>query len=97
MSTVDEDRYDLEPNHTHFLLFDDGQTDGLDRFVSSKRAQIEKEMRESINDDDDLETPLVMILIEGGLSSIRTVCQSLRSDTPLVVIKVCSKRHFFRI
>lgn len=33
-------------------------------------------------------TPIVMVLVEGGALSIRTVCQALESNVPLVVVKV---------
>jgi len=32
--------------------------------------------------------PIVMILVEGGRSSIQTVCKALKSNTPVVVVKV---------
>jgi hypothetical protein len=81
-------RCDLEPNHTHFLLFD-SESSNIDTFLL-QRANIEKYSRR-INietSNDDALIPIVMILVEGGPFSIRTVCQALRSNTPLVVIKV---------
>jgi len=32
--------------------------------------------------------PIVMVLVEGGPSSIKTICQALESNTPVVVVKV---------
>ena len=32
--------------------------------------------------------PIVMVLVEGGPSSVRTICQALESNTPVVVVKV---------
>jgi hypothetical protein len=32
--------------------------------------------------------PIVMVLLEGGRSSIQTVCEALDSNTPIVVVKV---------
>ncbi|CAF4288157.1 unnamed protein product, partial [Rotaria sp. Silwood2] len=83
-------RCDLEPNHTHFLLLDDGQPNA--DTVLPLRAEIEKYFR-NINIETTTETavesfiPIVMVLVEGGPSSIRTICQALDSNTPVVVIK----------
>lgn len=32
--------------------------------------------------------PIVMILVEGGRASIKTVCEALESGTPVVIIRV---------
>ncbi|CAF1027358.1 unnamed protein product [Adineta ricciae] len=83
----DSKRCDLEPNHTHFLLFD-GESTNNDS-VLLQRAHIEQCSRQL-----DIQTsianiliPIVMILVEGGSFSVRTVCHALRSNTPLVVVK----------
>ena len=80
--------YELEPNHSHFLIFDGESTD-LDTLLL-QRAKIEEyscqiDIKTSRKDE---RIPAVMILLEGGPFSVRTVCQALRSNTPLVVVKV---------
>lgn len=82
---------DLEPNHTHFLLFDDGQYKA--DAVLPLRAEIETCSRRINTEnlaEDTCESliPIVMVLVEGGPSSIRTVCKALDSNTPVVVVKV---------
>lgn len=79
---------DLEPNHTHFLIFD-GNSSNNDAILL-QRANIEKYARQI-----DIETstmhgliPTVMILVEGGPFSVRTVCHALESNTPVVVVNV---------
>lgn len=84
----DTKRYELEPNHSHFLIFD-GQSTDLDTLLL-QRAKIEEyscqiDIKTSKKDE---RIPAVMILLEGGPFSVRTVCQALRSNTPLVVVKV---------
>jgi hypothetical protein len=32
--------------------------------------------------------PIIMVLVEGGPSSIKTICEALDSNTPIVVVKV---------
>jgi len=82
---------DLEPNHTHFLLFDDGEPNADS--VLPLRAEIEKYSRRvtietNIEGTGETLIPIVMVLVEGGPSSIRTICQALESNTPVVVVKV---------
>ena len=72
----DPKRYELEPNHSHFLIFDGESTD-LDTLLL-QRAKIEEyscqiDIKNSRKDD---RIPAVMILLEDGFFSIRTVCQS---------------------
>lgn len=86
-----EKRCELEPNHTHFLLFDDGNAKA--DTVLQLRAEIEKcsrlVNRDSANEAAvDIEIPIVMVLVEGGPSSIKTICQALEINTPVVVVKV---------
>ena len=95
MKQKEERRCDLEPNHTHFLLFDDGasKTD----HVLALRADIEMYSRRA-NIDDTIEgavhtlIPIIMVLVEGGRSSIQAVCEALDSNTPIVVVKVKTER-----
>jgi hypothetical protein len=73
------------------LLFDDGQP-AADS-VLPLRAEIEKCCR-NVNMETKTEgavetlIPIVMVLVEGGPSSIKTICQALDSNTPVVVVKV---------
>ena len=58
--------------------------------VLLQRAEIEQHLRQ-INTTlitTDILTPIVMILVEGGVLSIRAVCQALETNVPLVVVKV---------
>ena len=87
----EEKRCDLEPNHTHFLLFDDGQTSA--DTVLPLRAEIEMYLRrlnieQTTEETVDTLIPIVMVLLEGGPASVKTVCEALVANTPVVVIKV---------
>ena len=84
-------QHDLEPNHTHFLLFDGGSTSADSVLVH--RAEIEKQSRRIKGTalKGDTLTPIVIVLVEGGPLSIRTVCRALESNTPLVVLQVRSR------
>jgi len=57
------------------------------------RAEIEKYSRRitietHIEGTGETLIPIVMVLVEGGPSSIKTICQALESNTPVVVVKV---------
>jgi len=85
---TEPDRCDLEPNHTHFLIFD-GRSSNVDTLLL-QRAKIEKYSRRIHIETSTGDTliPIVMILVEGGPFSVRTACHALQSNTPLVVVKV---------
>ncbi len=84
----DAKRCDLEPNHTHFLIFD-GKSTNNDA-VLLQRARIEQYSRSITMNTSVADTliPTVMILVEGGPFSVRTVCHALQLNTPLVIVKV---------
>jgi hypothetical protein len=65
---------------------DDGKLNDSPSVVLSQRAHIEKSLRSYSGPNEII--PLVMILVEGGPSSIKTICQALRENTPVLVIKV---------
>ncbi|CAF4198728.1 unnamed protein product, partial [Rotaria sordida] len=80
----------LEPNHTHFLLFDNGQRKA--DTIHSLQAEIGKYSRNTHLANTADETvksliPIVMVLVDGGSSSIRAICEALKCGTPVVVIK----------
>lgn len=85
---TEKGRCELEPNHSHFLLFDAESITAQD--ILLQRTEIEQHLRhinQTLNGCDNL-TPIVMVLLEGGALSIRTVCHALESNVPLVVVKV---------
>ena len=81
----------LESHHSHFLLFDDHLFHENPAVILTKRAQWEKSLQlYSFADGEKI--PLVLILVEGGPSSIRTICQALLTNTPVLIIDVSSVR-----
>ncbi|CAF1026030.1 unnamed protein product [Adineta steineri] len=87
----------LDPNHTHFLLFDDGTNDVKN--VLLKRQEIEHEFSISralkspvggyqpkhTRFDNDI--PIVMLLLGGDFTTLTAICKSLENGTPLVVAR----------
>jgi hypothetical protein len=93
----EQNRCDLEPNHTHFLLFDDGTT--KPEHVLPLRANIEMQSRCIRTRAEIMDTliPIVMVLLEGGSLAIQSVCGALKSNTPVVVVKVKNKNKRYHI
>ena len=73
----------LDPNHTHFLLVDGG---------SSEEWGVEVELRAAVEGalcsikDGGLETPRVLLLVNGGMVSLRVVLQALNHSQPVVAL-----------
>ncbi len=86
-------RCDLEPNHTHFFLFDDGTTKPEN--ILPLRAEIEMHSRHIHTFSEVIDTliPIVMVLVEGGRSAVKCVCAALNSNTPVVVVNVKKKER----
>lgn len=87
----EEKRCDLERNHTHFLLFDDGTAQADN--ILPLRADIEMYSRQTqfidaVDETTEPLIPVVMVLVDGGDSSIETICEALDANTPVVVVKV---------
>lgn len=79
------------------MLFDDGTN--IPSNVLQQRTDIETCSRKitrknNLEATKDSSIPIVMVLVEGGLESIKTVCQAVKSKTLVVVIKVLSKTTY---
>ncbi|UJR11064.1 hypothetical protein I4U23_015247 [Adineta vaga] len=87
----------LDPNHTHFLLFDDGSNDVKNMLL--KRQEIEHEfsiskaLKSPVNGYQPMSTifdndiPIVMILLGGNFTTLIAICQGLENGTPVVVVR----------
>ncbi|CAF1496846.1 unnamed protein product, partial [Didymodactylos carnosus] len=81
---------DLEPNHTHFLLFDDNTSDRKN--VIEARTKIEQLFSTNLRPHDPTRAyytniPIVMILIGGDYWSFVALCEAVNAGTPVVIIK----------
>lgn len=71
----------LEPNHTHFILVDDSKYNNFGaeiEFRAKFEAEISKKMK----------IPTILVVVEGGPNTAKTVLQSLRESIPCVIIDV---------
>ncbi|XP_071824925.1 transient receptor potential cation channel subfamily M member-like 2 isoform X3 [Apostichopus japonicus] len=78
----------LDPNHTHFILVDNGTT-GQFGVEINLRSKLEKEISEqkvTKESNETLNVPSVCVVVEGGPNTIRTVCEAVKNGTPSLII-----------
>ena len=71
----------LNPNHSSFILVDNGSafTFGVE---IEFRTQLETRIREQLN------IPMVLIVVEGGVGTLNTILGALKSRTPIILVAV---------
>ncbi|XP_061181480.1 transient receptor potential cation channel subfamily M member 2-like [Saccostrea echinata] len=86
--TTDRNEKCLDPNHTHFLLVDNG-TNNQPGVEIKFRAALERAIAniKTGNSQDDVFVPMILLLIEGGLDSLESVRESIRNGIPVVIVK----------
>jgi transient receptor potential cation channel subfamily M protein 2 len=92
--------YVLNPNHTHFLLVDDGSI-GKNGVEIELRAKLENTLKQGIPrkleneyegrvDNSFIEKiPTILIVVNGGENTFVTVRQSIEEGVPVLVLAVC--------
>ncbi|KAJ8036475.1 Transient receptor potential cation channel subfamily M member 3 [Holothuria leucospilota] len=78
----------LDPNHTHFILVDDGTT-GKFGVEIKLRSKLEKEISEqkvTRDSDERLNVPSVCVVVEGGPNTVQTVYEAIKNGTPCLII-----------
>ncbi|XP_077993111.1 transient receptor potential cation channel subfamily M member-like 2 [Glandiceps talaboti] len=78
----------LDPNHTHFILVDNGTNKRFGTEIKL-RGKIEKaisEMRLDRSKSDIMTVPVVCVVLEGGPGTIQTVWSAITNGTPSVVV-----------
>ncbi|CAF1230161.1 unnamed protein product [Rotaria sordida] len=74
---------DLESNHTHFLLLDDGTYYGYD--IGDYRTKFVLEASHYKKSDDE-KVPIVTVVVEGGPDTLSTIYKDLYNNIPVVLI-----------
>ncbi|GFN90287.1 transient receptor potential cation channel subfamily m member 2-like, partial [Plakobranchus ocellatus] len=82
----------LDPNHTHFILVDNGSQHQFAVEIPF-RAKLEERIGVQKTDtgEDAVAVPVCLLVLEGGPGSLETVYSALSSGTPTVVIKGSGK------
>ncbi|CAF1202132.1 unnamed protein product [Rotaria sordida] len=91
----DNTNYNIEPNHTHFLLFDHNSSD-LDAIIKwhhDIEDELSRELKLSVLNNDkrngfDNHIPIVVLLFGGNFTTLRALCRYLKTGTPVVVVRV---------
>ncbi|XP_050394392.2 transient receptor potential cation channel subfamily M member 2 [Patella vulgata] len=93
-SVQDVDDYDkripLDHNHTHFLLVDngtEGKYGGEIKFRTRLESFISQKVETGVATTQSVHVPCVLIVVEGGINTMKTVLESLRNNTPVVAIE----------
>lgn len=79
----------LNPDHTHFLMVDDGYrynyfgSGGLSKFIAGLEAMID-----APREQGGLGIPLITLLLEGGTDAIYEIKDNLALGQPCVIVDV---------
>ena len=79
----------LDPNHTHFILVDNGKLNQYGGEIEL-RANLESQIAKyKLNTKGTVEKiPIVVIVVGGGPNTVNVCMQSVKSNSPCVFIKV---------
>ena len=75
----------LDPNHTHFILADDGSRGQFGK-EQGLRGKFEKVVCDNGVGKKNTRVPIVCVMVEGGPGTIDTARNALLNNTPCVVI-----------
>ncbi|ESO93554.1 hypothetical protein LOTGIDRAFT_161660 [Lottia gigantea] len=83
----------LDPNHTHFLLVDNGTQNkwGTEIAFRSKLEKVIAKLKSTMKTDDTgtetKDIPVVLLVLQGGPGTYQTIHGAIKNKTPTVVIK----------
>ena len=77
----------LDPNHSHFILVDNARI-GFGGEIDF-RADLESAISKSNSNNSKI--PIVVLVLEGGVGTIKTVFESINNQSPCVFIDVKHK------
>ncbi|XP_029657208.1 transient receptor potential cation channel subfamily M member 8-like, partial [Octopus sinensis] len=72
--------YDLDPNHSHFILVENGTPDKFRRMFEYTIAEMNIPERE-------VKIPAVVVLVGGELETLKSVYDSISRNIPVVIVK----------
>ncbi|XP_077993262.1 transient receptor potential cation channel subfamily M member 2-like [Glandiceps talaboti] len=76
----------LDPNHTHFILVDDGTEYKFETEISLRSAIEEAISKKHVGVDGEIKIPTVCLALEGGPGTIETVKSALSKKIPVVIV-----------
>uniref|UniRef100_A0A0L8H5I7 Uncharacterized protein n=1 Tax=Octopus bimaculoides TaxID=37653 RepID=A0A0L8H5I7_OCTBM len=77
----------LDPNHSHFILVDNGTQHTFGTEIEF-RTHLEKTIAsKNIRETEKIKIPAVVVMVEGGPGTLKTVFSSTSCHTPVIVVK----------
>ncbi|XP_078660979.1 transient receptor potential cation channel subfamily M member-like 2 isoform X2 [Branchiostoma floridae x Branchiostoma belcheri] len=83
----------LDPNHSHFILVDDGTNEQFGKEIKL-RAELEKRISEhktrastQAPGSSSVSIPVVLLALQGGPGTLETVYQGVSNNTPAVIVE----------
>ena len=72
----------MDSNHNTFLFFDDGSEHEFGREIDF-RAEFESKLR--ANNEN---IPMILIVVQGGDGTLKTILHSIESKIPILILEV---------
>ncbi|CAH1239415.1 TRPM2 [Branchiostoma lanceolatum] len=78
----------LDPNHTHFILVDDGTTGKFRGADVKARTRLEEYIMEQMTGEgrQDLKIPVVLLVVQGGEKTLKNVKKAVEKKIPVVIV-----------
>ncbi|XP_014774531.2 transient receptor potential cation channel subfamily M member-like 2 [Octopus bimaculoides] len=76
----------LDPNHSHFILVDNGTSDTFG-VETDFRKTLENAIVQNKIEESKVKIPAVVIMVEGGPGTLKSVCDSISRNIPVVIVK----------
>lgn len=79
----------LDHNHTHFILVDDGSEGkfgGEIEFRTTFERYISEKVETGVAETQSVNVPVVMLVVEGGVNTMKTVWQATEQNIPVLVL-----------
>ncbi|CAI9735597.1 Hypothetical predicted protein [Octopus vulgaris] len=84
-----EEMYALDPNHSHFILVDDGTKDNFGEIIEFRKKLEHTISQEKIPEQENFKIPAVVVLVGGGLETLKSVLDSISHNIPVITVKGC--------
>ncbi|CAF1153213.1 unnamed protein product [Rotaria sordida] len=76
-------QWDLEMNHSHYLMLDDGSI--LNYEIGDYRTRLVTHMA-GLNNEHEFFVPVVTIAVEGGRDTVNNIYYDLRAKIPVIIV-----------
>ncbi|CAI9735658.1 Hypothetical predicted protein [Octopus vulgaris] len=81
-----EEMYALDPNHSHFILVDDGTKDNFGEIIEF-RKKLEHTISQEKIPETEVKIPAVAVMVGGGPGTLKSVHDSISRNIPVVIVK----------